>query len=67
MLLDDLDQLDVAYRRVNIWQEPEAAAVVRSFARGHETVPTVVIGNIGLVNPRAHDVLRAASLNSSPD
>jgi len=29
---------------------------VRSFARGHETVPTVVIGDVGLVNPSAEAV-----------
>lgn len=35
----------------NIWEDPEAAAVVRAAARGNETVPTVVIGGHALVNP----------------
>lgn len=48
---------------VNIWDDPEAAGVVRRFANGNETVPTVVIGApdddaaVGLVNPGAHEVL----------
>lgn len=52
---------------VDIWEEPEAAAVVRRFARGNETVPTVVIGAvesdaaIGLVNPAPVEVLRAVA------
>ena len=40
----------------NIWEDPEAAAVVRSHARGNETVPTVVIDGVGLVNPSAREV-----------
>ncbi|WP_436527667.1 glutaredoxin domain-containing protein [Actinoplanes sp. HUAS TT8] len=36
---------------VDIWKDPEAAAIVRSFADGNETVPTVVIGGEGFVNP----------------
>lgn len=35
----------------DIWENPEAAAVVRSAARGNETVPTVVVGGRALVNP----------------
>lgn len=35
----------------NIWEDPEAAAVVRGAAGGNETVPTVVIGGRALVNP----------------
>ncbi|MFI1992859.1 glutaredoxin domain-containing protein [Actinoplanes sp. NPDC020271] len=36
---------------VDIWKDPEAAAIVRGFADGNETVPTVVIGGEGFVNP----------------
>ncbi|BCJ41729.1 membrane protein [Actinoplanes ianthinogenes] len=36
---------------VDIWQDPEAAAIVRGFADGNETVPTVVIDGEGFVNP----------------
>jgi glutaredoxin len=28
----------------NIWEDPQAAARVRSVANGHETVPTVFVG-----------------------
>ncbi len=40
----------------DIWDDPAAAAVVRSHAGGNETVPTVVIGDTGLVNPSASQV-----------
>jgi glutaredoxin len=36
---------------VDIWKDPEGAAIVRGFAEGNETVPTVVIGGEGFVNP----------------
>ena len=41
----------------NIWEDPEAAAFVRSVARGNETVPTVVVRGTALVNPPAHEVV----------
>jgi|RhiMethySRZTD1v2_1073278.scaffolds.fasta_scaffold2605206_2 mycoredoxin len=43
----------------NIWDEPEAAAFVRSVADGNETVPTVRIGPVALVNPEPEDVVAA--------
>ncbi len=43
----------------NIWDDPDHAAVVRSHADGNETVPTVVVGEVGLVNPSIKEV-RAA-------
>lgn len=55
-----LDGAGVAHRLVNIWEDPEGAATVRSVADGNETVPTVVIGPVGLVNPGLHEVLAAA-------
>lgn len=57
-LLRALDRDGLAYAPVNIWDEPEAAAFVRSVARGNETVPTVRVGDVALVNPTAQDVLR---------
>ena len=63
-LFRQLDRLQVPYRTIDIWQEPEGAAFVRSVARGHETVPTVAIGPVALVNPSAHDVLTAASTHA---
>lgn len=41
----------VPMRLHNIWQDPEAAAIVRAAAQGNETVPTVAIGGEVLVNP----------------
>ena len=47
----------VPYRTVDIWKDPDAAAFVRRHARGHETVPTVVVGDTVLVNPSARQVI----------
>ncbi|MEZ5228461.1 MAG: glutaredoxin domain-containing protein [Acidimicrobiales bacterium] len=60
-LRSQLDRADVPHRLVNIWDSPEAAATVRSFANGNETVPTVQIGDVGLVNPSLDEVLALAS------
>jgi glutaredoxin len=46
-----LKRRKVPVRLHNIWQDPDAAAVVRAAAGGNETVPTVVIGGQALVNP----------------
>lgn len=42
----------------NIWQEPAAAATVRSLAGGNETVPTITVGGRHLVNPSGRAVQR---------
>lgn len=47
-----LDEVGIPVREHDIWQDAEAAARVRSVARGNETVPTVFVGEVGLVNPR---------------
>ena len=44
---------------VDIWSDPEAAARVRSIAGGNETVPTVVVGDKGLVAPTVAQVFDA--------
>lgn len=47
---------------INIWQDPEAAAFVRSVNDGNETVPTVVLDGIPHTNPdpgRVRDRLNA--------
>lgn|GEM_PF-682357 len=49
----------LATREVNIWTDSEGAAIVRSIAEGHETVPTVVVAGTGLVNPKVRTVLEA--------
>jgi len=57
MLRRKLDKLGVERVEHNIWDDADAAATVRRHARGNETVPTVVVGDIGLVNPSAGQVL----------
>lgn len=47
-------------RWVNIWDDPDAAAFVRSVANGNETVPTVVIDGRAFVNPPPGQVVTAA-------
>lgn len=61
MLLRRFDKQEIPHRRVNIWEDPAAAATVRSIADGNETVPTVVVGPVGLVNPSIDEVLVTAS------
>jgi glutaredoxin len=56
-LRQDLRVLGMPVREVNIWADPSGAAVVRGLAGGNETVPTVVIGERGYVNPPAATVL----------
>jgi glutaredoxin len=51
-----LDKLGIETVDHNIWEDPEAAATVRFYANGNETVPTVVIGEVGMVNPSAKQV-----------
>lgn len=46
----------IEFESVNIWEDPDAAARVRSVANGNETVPTVFIGDQALVNPSAAQV-----------
>lgn len=40
----------------NIWEDPEALAVVRAHNQGNETVPTVRVGSTLLTNPSAGQV-----------
>jgi glutaredoxin len=54
-----LDRLGIPLDKRNIWDDPESAAVVRSIANGNETVPTVVVGEIAMVNPSVDRVLQA--------
>jgi glutaredoxin-like protein len=60
-LFRGLEDTDLAFERRNIWDDPDAAAYVRSVANGNETVPTVEIGGKALVNPSASAVVAAAS------
>ncbi|HUG84435.1 MAG TPA: glutaredoxin domain-containing protein [Euzebya sp.] len=54
-----LDGLEVPYRKVNIWEDPDGAAFVRQANDGNELVPTVVVGTATLSNPSAGQVLAA--------
>ncbi|MEU5405188.1 glutaredoxin domain-containing protein [Nocardia asteroides] len=47
------------YTERDIWQDPDAAAYVRSVAHGNETVPTVTVAGHALVNPTLREVLSA--------
>lgn len=47
----------VEHRLVNIWEDRAAAQFVRSVANGNETVPTVTVAGVPLVNPSVQDVL----------
>jgi mycoredoxin len=64
MLLRSLERTGLVFDRVDIWEEPAAAAWVRSVADGNETVPTVRVAGgdpeqaVALVNPSATEVLR---------
>jgi len=53
MLRRGLEKRGIATIEHDIWSDADAAEVVRNFARGNETVPTVVIGDVGFVIPTA--------------
>ncbi len=50
---------ELNFEKRNIWDDSEAAAFVRSVARGNETVPTLVVGESSMVNPSIDEVLTA--------
>lgn len=60
-LLRQLRRRSVPHRRVNIWDDATGAARVRAVAHGNETVPTVDVGDVPLVNPDVHTVLATAA------
>ncbi|AOW93960.1 NrdH-redoxin [Rhodococcus sp. WMMA185] len=49
----------VSTTEVDIWKDPGAAERVRAATGGDETVPTVFVGNLALVNPSVKAVLAA--------
>lgn len=53
-----LAQANVPTVRRNIWDDPEAAAFVRSVADGNETVPTVTVGERSFVNPSPNELAK---------
>lgn len=58
MLRRGLDKAGIATVDHNIWDDAGDASTVRAYANGNETVPTVVVGDVGLVNPSAGQVAR---------
>lgn len=44
---------------INIWSDPVAAERVRAVTGGDETVPTVFVGTVSLVNPGVEDIVNA--------
>jgi glutaredoxin-like protein len=54
-----LDVMEIEPELHNIWEEPDAAAFVRSVNRGNELVPTLVVGDQVLSNPSADQVRNA--------
>ena len=58
-LFHSMASAGIAHNRVNIWDDPEAAAFVRSVAKGNETVPTVTVGENAFVNPTVGQLAEA--------
>lgn len=56
MLRRGLDKRGIETVDHDIWADPDDAATVRFYANGSETVPTIVIGDVGMVNPSAQEV-----------
>lgn len=65
VLRRELDRAGLERNEVNIWEDPAAAALVRSVAWGNETVPTVVVGDKAQVNRSAREVLAAVRAPAS--
>jgi glutaredoxin len=64
MLRRGLDQAGIETVDHNIWDDPADAEVVRHYANGNETVPTIVVGDVGMVNPSAKQVGRLLEGNA---
>lgn len=56
-----LKGIEIPLEKHNIWEEPDAAAFVRSVANGNEVVPTVRVGDEFMVNPSAKDIAAAVA------
>ncbi len=57
VLLPRLRRSGLPLKEVNIWEDSDAASRLREFANGNETVPTVVVRGISMVNPSFSQVL----------
>ncbi|MCC5949992.1 MAG: hypothetical protein JJT89_16180 [Nitriliruptoraceae bacterium] len=56
-LMRRMDGVGLAYDAHDIWQDEQAATFVRRAADGDETVPTVRIGDVALINPTLDEVV----------
>lgn len=56
-LTRSLDRIGLDYEAHNIWEDEDAGVFVRGVANGNETVPTVRIGDVALINPTANEVM----------
>jgi glutaredoxin len=63
MLQRKLDKLGIDRVEHNIWDDSSDAAIVRHHANGNETVPTIVIGDRGFVNPSAGELVAYLSVH----
>lgn len=66
-LRSGLRRAGVDFTEVNIWNVPDAAAFVRSVADGNETVPTVTVGTVSLVNPPVKQVIGLLPADAAGD
>lgn len=60
-LLEGVAETPLDHDTVNIWEDEEGAAFVRSVTDGNETVPTVRVGDVALVNPTVRQLLQAVA------
>lgn len=56
MLRVDLADAGMTWTERDIWQDPQAATAVRAVADGNETVPTINVGDVWLVNPTVDEI-----------
>ncbi len=61
-----LGKQEIPLEMRNIWDDPDAAAFVRAHANGNETVPTVAVGDVVMVNPPAGQVMQVIQ-EQAPD
>ncbi len=61
-----LRRAGLSFREVNIWEDERAAAFVRSVANGNETVPTVTLGDLAIVDPSARTVRKLVEPTTRP-
>lgn len=60
-LFRDIEGAGLPHSRINIWDNADGAEFVRSVANGNETVPTVRVGKMAMVNPSLQQIQAALS------